>query len=121
MLQMVKVVSALLIAYGSMVAVKPAYLRRMLGYVSEGKKIYLAALARLVLGGILLSGAEHTAIDWWVMLVGLLLVWSAVIIFLLKVSVLHEIIEWWLKKNNKYLSLLGVFVALVGVGLLLAV
>ncbi len=121
MLFLIKLISAFFIIYGTVVIIKPALLKRVLNYMSEGKKVYLSGVIRLVLGTILLFGGSQVRVQWWVTLWGIFFVLAGALVFILKIHVLKKVISWLLNKKDAYFIFIGLVAVLIGLSLLLAI
>lgn len=121
MLFLIKLISAFFIICGTIVIVKPTFLRRVLNYISEGKKIYLCGVTRLALGIILLLGGSHVRVQWWVTFWGILFILAGTLVFILKIHVLKKVISWLLRKKNIYFVFIGLVAVFIGLSLLLAI
>lgn len=120
MILIARFLAALFIAFGSMVAVRSSCMRWILEFFREGKKVYLAALVRVIVGGVFLVASTNSSIPWLMAFVGLLCIWTSFVMFLLKLSALQGLIDWWLELDDKYLNISGIILIFVGALLLLA-
>jgi hypothetical protein len=94
---------------GAVIFIKPNFFKTLLAFFVKGNRIYLAGVIRLVIGALFLVAANRCAHPYIIMLLGILIIISAVLIFALKPEVTKKFINFWLSKNDFMIRFTGLF------------
>jgi uncharacterized protein YjeT (DUF2065 family) len=115
---LIKIIGILIILEGILFLLKPEFLKKILEFISRGKRVYIAAGIRIVLGIVFLLAASHCRIIWVIIVLGLLLLISGIVMLTMKLDRLKTMINWWLAKSEVFLRIMAVVVAAVGIVIL---
>lgn len=106
---LILVIGLIFTVIGAVIIIKPQLLKAILVFFVKGNRIYLAGLIRLIIGALFLIAANKCAHPYIVILLGILIIISAVVIFALKPEQTKKFINFWLTKNNFMIRLAGLF------------
>ena len=93
---------------------KPEIMKSVMEFFKQGKRLYFAGVIRLVLAIIFLIGARDCNIPWVMIVLGILIMVSGLLIFVIRLEKLKSIIEWWQKRPALLLRSLALAVLAVG-------
>jgi uncharacterized protein YjeT (DUF2065 family) len=110
----VKIIGILIVALAIVLLVKPAVTKSLIGFFSKGKRLYLAGLARLVLGVIFLLAARECDITWLIAAFGVLFLIAGLLIFTLGPEKLRGILTWSQKQSSLLLRAFAVIALAIG-------
>ncbi len=106
-----------MIAMGIVYLISPQAMKKTFIFLSEGKRFYLVALVRILLGLVLLIAASQCRIPLLVTVIGILPLVGGVLIPALGLARCKEMVRWWQEKPDNVLRLLSL--APAGIGVLL--
>jgi uncharacterized protein YjeT (DUF2065 family) len=109
----VKIIGIVFVFITIIYLLKPGVTKRLMEFAVQGRRIYLVALIRFVLAVVFLLAARQCSRVWIKLAVGVLLIISGLLIFILGLEKVKSYINWWQKQP---LILLRVM-ALIGLGL----
>ena len=113
----IKVIGTVTVAMGLVYLVKPEFLRGIMRFFSEGRRMYFAALVRFALAVTFFMGARKCGITWVILLFGALFLLSGILIFLLGVERSRAIINWYRQQPKFVFRMLALVV--LGAGLII--
>ena len=116
----VKVISIVIAGMGVIYLLNPKALAQVMTFFSEGKRLYLAAVLRLVIGSILLIAASRCRVMGFVVILGILTLLGSITIFTLGPERVKPFLDWWSKRSFIFLRFIGLLALAVGVLLLYA-
>lgn len=109
-----KIVAILIVVDAIVILFRPDYVKKYIGLMAEGAKIYLAAILYAVLGAIFLFGASEKCNHQWVIIAfGILAVGSAVFIVAMPQKA-GAMAGWFAAKSNTTLRLFSLIYLLIG-------
>jgi uncharacterized protein YjeT (DUF2065 family) len=109
-----KIVAILLVVDAIVILIRPDYVKKYIGLLAEGSKIYLAAILDAALGVILLIGvSSKCTIPWVIILFGILALAGAIFIIFIPQKA-KAIAGWFATKNNTTLRLFAIIYMLIG-------
>jgi uncharacterized protein YjeT (DUF2065 family) len=109
-----KIVAILLVIDALVILIRPDYVKKYIGLLAEGTKIYLAAVLDAVLGAIFLIGvSSKCTIPWVIVLFGILAIGAAVFIVIIPQKA-KSIAAWLAARNNVTVRLFALVYLLVG-------
>jgi hypothetical protein len=120
MVFLAKMIGILFIVVGVVIAVRPAMMKKILEFWSEGNRLYGMAAIRIVFGAILLIAAHESAIPWLVAVIGLLPVIGGIMILVMGLEKSKKMIEVWQAKPHKVYRQLSIVPVVIGAVLILA-
>jgi energy-coupling factor transporter transmembrane protein EcfT len=92
---------------------KPDIMKRLMEFFKQGRRMYFAAMIRLVLAVVFLLAARQCRHFWVIFVFGVLFIISGLLVFILGLEKVKSYISWWQKQP---LVLLRV-VALIGLAI----
>jgi len=92
---------------------KPDIMKRLMEFSKQGRRMYLAAVIRLVLAIVFLLAARQCRQFWVIFVFGVLFIISGLLIFILGSEKVKSYINWWQKQPVMLLRVM----ALVGLAL----
>lgn len=90
----------LYVIFGVVLFMKPEYVRVIIDFFKVGKRIYIAGIMRIVIGGLLIYAAQTALIPWVPRIIGILAVIGGIIIYPLGLQRMNAWMDWW-KGDNK--------------------
>lgn len=117
MLILVRIISILIIFIGIIFLLNPKLLKRVISFYAQGKKLYIIAILRFVIGIILLLTASQCKLVGVVITLGILFLIGGVIIFAFRLEKLKSILNWWKERPTMVLHLKSLIP--LGIGALL--
>jgi len=109
-----KFVAILLVLDAIIILFKPDYVKKYVGMLAEGAKIYIAAFIKAVLGAIFLFGASERCSHQWVIITfGILALAGAVFIIALPQKS-RAMTAWFASKSTFTLRFLALIYLLIG-------
>jgi len=101
--------------------IKPKVIKQLFAFFMKGKRIYLAAVLRLLIGVILLIAASPQCKSTWVIItLGIFFLIAGVMIFALGLEKTKSILNWWNNKPLIVLRLVSLIPIAIGILLLYA-
>jgi len=77
---------------------KPDIMKRLMEFFKQGRRMYFAALIRLVLAIVFLLAARQCRLFWVIFAFGVLFIISGLLIFILGPEKIKSYISWWQKQ-----------------------
>ncbi len=115
---LIKVIGLLIVLEGILFLLKPEFLRKLAGFFSRGKRAYIGADLRIVLGIVFLLAASQCRIVWVIIAFGLLFLLSGIAMLTIKLEKLKAMINWWQQKSGVFLRIVAVVAAVIGLVIL---
>jgi uncharacterized protein YjeT (DUF2065 family) len=110
----VKIIGIIIVALAIVYLLKPDVMKQVMEFFTEGKRIYLAGLIRLVLAVLLLLAARECDITWVVILFGVLFLISGLLIFVLGPERIKSIAGWFQRQSLFALRLFALVAFIIG-------
>lgn len=114
MVILVKTLGILVVCLAAVATFSPAVPRRAMAFVGEGRRLYAAAAARLLFGGLLIAAASSCRAFWLVMAIGIISLLSAVVIVAIGLDRAKRFLAWWNAKPDSVLRFTGIVAIIVG-------
>jgi uncharacterized protein YjeT (DUF2065 family) len=109
-----KIVAILLVIDAIVILIRPDYVKKYIGLLAEGSKIYLAAILYAVLGVIFLFGvSDKCTLPQVIIIFGILAVGGAVFIVAMPQKA-RAMAGWFAARNNTTLRFFSIIYLLVG-------
>jgi uncharacterized protein YjeT (DUF2065 family) len=109
-----KIVAILIVIDGIVLLFRPDLLKRYIVILTQGAKIYLAAIIKAVLGAIFLFGvSDKCRISWVIILSGILALAEAVFIIIMPKKA-RAMASWFAIKSNTIMRFLSLIYLLIG-------
>jgi len=109
----VKIVGIVFVFMTIVYFLKPDIMKRLMEFFKQGRRMYLAAMIRLVLAIVFLLAARQCRQFWVIFVFGVLFIISGLLIFILGSEKVKSYINWWQKQPVMLLRVM----ALVGLAL----
>ena len=115
---LIKIIGLLVVLEGILFLFKPEFLKSLAGFFSRGKRAYIAAGIRIILGIVFLLAASQCRIVWLIIALGLLFLLSGIVMLTIKLDKLKAMISWWQQKSTGFLRIIAVIIAALGIVIL---
>lgn len=116
-----KLISAFIVVYGCMITFNPVLLPKVIDYFKSGEKLYIASGIKALFGLIFLMAAGECSIPGVIRIFGILMLLGGITGFALKKEGLLKFLDWWEKKPEKTLRLVGITTIFLGIVLIISV
>jgi len=83
-------------------------------FFKQGRRMYFAAVLRLVLAVIFLLAARECDISWVIVTFGIIFMISALLIFVMGIKRLRSLLDWYLKQPIFIFRIIALIVLAVG-------
>jgi hypothetical protein len=110
----VKIVGIVIVFLAVLFLLKPDITKNLLKFFKQGKRIYFAGLARLILAVVFLLAARECDITWVIVVFGILFLISGLFIFMIGADRLKPILEWLQNKSALFLRVIAVIILAIG-------
>jgi len=94
---------------------EPALMRKIMAFMRVGVRCYIGGVVRIILGGLLLYASREASFFWVPLVVGILMVISGALMFVLGLARVHAYLDWWAAKSDTALRAVPAFGGLIGV------
>ena len=115
----IKILGIVFVAVAIVYFIKPTIVNRIFEFFKKGSRVYLAAPIRLALAIVFLVGAGKCKQPWVIIVLGILLLLSAILVLVLGPKKLRPMIEWFQKKSNLFARLMALIILAIGVVIIL--
>ena len=116
MVLFVKAVGILMLCLGVLVMARPAVFKeKILPFWLVGKRVYIAAVIRLVFGVLFIWAAHLCAFPNIILALGVILLLSGIVIFLGKPEKWLDLIRWWQTQTDTRVRLLSLLPITFGI------
>lgn len=121
MLILVKLIGIIIAVMGVSLFLNPRTLKALIAFWGQGRRLYIAGILRILIGAMLLLAASQCRLRGAVIALGILFLIGGVLIFLLGLSRLKSILNWWEKRPTSVIRLMALFALVIAVLLLYSV
>ncbi len=115
MVYLIKSIGILIAILGVVFATMPALMTKTLEFVKKGKRVYGAAVIRIVLGGLLLWASPVATIMWIPLVIGIIMVIAGILVFVLGLAKAHAFLDWWEAKSEHVKRGMAIVAAVLGI------
>jgi len=115
MVFLVKILSVLVVVFGCLVMLKPSIIKSIVSYVKVDNRIYIAAIVRSIIGAVLMLAAQYCSVPWIVLFLGALLVFTAIVCFVVKKEIIEGMLNWAENASSKKIYIIGGVALAVGI------
>jgi len=115
MLIIVKILGVVMMIAGLTFLIKPAFMKKLISFMKEAKRIYAIGALRLVFGAIFILAAPQASCSAVIMVIGILLVISSISIFAMGAKRIKAMMEWYLKMPDSNMRLFAIVPVLLGI------
>ena len=110
----VKIVGIVIVVIAVLSLLKPDMTKHILNFFKQGKRLYLAGLARLILAVVFLLAARECDITWVIVVFGILFLISALSIFMIGAEKLKPMLDWFQNKSTLFIRFMAVIILILG-------
>ena len=111
----VKIVGIIFVIMAIVYLLRPGILKRLIEFFKKGKRLYLAGLVRLALAVFFLLAALKCKHPWIIGILGVIILITGLIIFVMKLEKLKAILEWYQRRSDWVLRLIALIALAIGV------
>lgn len=110
-----KIVAILLVIDAIVILIRPDYVKKYIGLLAEGAKIYLAAILKAILGAIFLFGvSDKCTLPQVIIIFGILAIGGAVFIVAMPQKA-RAMAGWFVAKSSTTLRFFALIYLLIGI------
>jgi uncharacterized protein YjeT (DUF2065 family) len=91
----IKIIGIFIVLIGILFLLNPDIMKKLMGFMKKGKRIYLAGLLRFTLSVIFLLGAGECNYKWIIAAFGIIFLLSGLLIFALGPENIRRILDWY--------------------------
>ena len=110
----VKIIGILFVLLAIFYFLKPDVIKQLLGFLKQGKRIYIVAVIRFILAIVFLLAARECDITWLITAFGVLFLVSGLLIVILGIDKVKTILYWWLQQSFLLLRVLALITLAIG-------
>ena len=110
----IKIIAIVFTIFGAVCLIKPAIFKRVSEFFTKGKRLYFVGLMRFILAIVFFLSARECDIPWVIVIFGILLLISAILIFLIPLEKLKSIVRWWQERGAWLIRVLAVVTIAIG-------
>lgn len=110
----IKIIGIVFVFITILYFLKPDIMKSLMEFFKQGRRIYFAALLRLVLAVVFLLAARQCSRFWVIFVLGVLFVISGLLIFILGPEKVKSYINWWQKQPLVFLRVMAVVGLAIG-------
>ena len=99
---------------GIVYLLKPDVMKWLMRFFKQGRRMYFAAVLRLVLAVIFLLAARECDISWVIVTFGIIFMISALLIFVMGLEKLRLVLDWYLKQPALIFRVIALIVLAIG-------
>jgi uncharacterized protein YjeT (DUF2065 family) len=93
---------------------KPDIMKRLMEFFKQGRRMYFAAMIRLVLAVVFLLAARQCRHFWVIFVFGVLFIISGLLVFILGLEKVKSYISWWQKQPLVLLRVVALISLAIG-------
>jgi uncharacterized protein YjeT (DUF2065 family) len=91
----IKIIGIVIVLIGVLFLLKPDVMKKIMGFMKKGRRIYLAGLLRFALSVIFLLGAGECYHKWIIAAFGILFLISGLLIFTIGPEKIRRMLDWY--------------------------
>jgi uncharacterized protein YjeT (DUF2065 family) len=110
----IKIIGIVFVFITILYFLKPDIMKSLMEFFKQGRRIYFAALLRLVLAVVFLLAARQCRQFWVIFAFGILFIISGLLIFILGLEKVKSYINWWQKQPVMLLRVMAVVGLAIG-------
>ena len=115
MVILAKSFGVLITILGLVFLIYPDWMKKVLAFWKEGKRIYGGGVIRLTVGVILIISAPQAAQPFTAAVLGMLIVLSGAVLYVMSLDEVKKEITFWQSQPVLVLRVMAVFIVLLGV------
>ncbi len=110
----IKIIGIVIVSIAVVYLLKPAVMKCLIEFFSQGRRIYFAGLMRFALAIVFLLGARECDITWVIITFGILFLISGLLIFTMGLERIKAILGWYQKQPVLILRVLALIALAIG-------
>jgi uncharacterized membrane protein YjfL (UPF0719 family) len=110
-----------MVVYGCLLILRPGIFKKIIAYIAEGNRVYVAAGIKVIAGAVLMIGSSQCRVSWFVLLLGALTVLFSIVFFFLKRKIVNDLVEKLKNLRRKRIFFIGITALVVGILLILSI
>ena len=110
----IKIIGIVFVFITILYFLKPDIMKSLMEFFKQGRRIYFAALLRLVLAVVFLLAAHECNQFWVIFAFGILFIISGLLIFILGLEKIKSYISWWQKQPLVLLRVMALIGLAIG-------
>ncbi len=110
----IKAIGLIFVLIGIVYMSQPVIIRKLLDFFAKGKRLYIAALVRLILAVVFFVGARECGISWLIFVFGVIFLISGLIIVAMGPVKLKPVLEWYQQQSTLVLRIIAAVPIIVG-------
>jgi len=110
----IKITGVVFTGIAIVLLLKPGFMKQLMEFFKKGIRIYIAGLVRLALAVVFFSSYRECDKQWIIFAFGILLLISAVLIFMLGPARIKPIIDWYQKQSSLLLRMAALILLAAG-------
>jgi len=114
MLIFVKLIAIIMVGTGIIFLLGPKAMRQFMVFLEKGKRLYISAILRILIGVIFLLAASQARIAWVIVTLGILALVRGTIFFILGLDRVKTMLKWWYGRSLLVLRLIALIPIAVG-------
>ena len=91
----IKIVGIIIVLIGILFLLKPDVMKKIMGFMKKGRRIYLAGLLRFALSVIFLLGASECNYKWIIAAFGIIFLLSGLLIVAIGPEKIRRMLDWY--------------------------
>ena len=91
----IKIIGIIIVLIGILFLLKPDVMKKLMGFMKKGRRIYLAGILRFALSVIFLLGAGECYYKWIIAAFGIIFLISGLLIFTLGPEKIRRMLDWY--------------------------
>ncbi|UCG35278.1 MAG: hypothetical protein JSW17_00320 [Candidatus Omnitrophota bacterium] len=121
MVAVVRLMGWLIVLAGVLFTIKPQALKSYMEFWRPAKRIYLGGVVALLLGIVLLMASAGCKWGIVIAAVGALSLIKGVLLFVVGLEKVRAVLDWYAKKSDKFIRIMGVIDATLGILILYSI
>ena len=113
-MSVIKLIGIIVLIEGFIFSLNPHLLIKFLKFFREGKRVYYIGILRILLGLLFIFNSAQCKSKYIISIIGVLTLAGGVFTFILKLSKIKAIFDWWLKKSYYIFQILSFFILFLG-------
>lgn len=115
MTQIITAIGIIYVVLGVLFFVKPQTIRSFIDFAKVGKRVYIGGVVRIIIGVLLLWATPKAAFPWAPGIIGVLVVVSGILTYVIGLQRVYAILNWWYGLDDNKLRIMAVAAAVLGV------
>ena len=110
----IKIIGTVFVLAAILYLLKPDFMKRVIEFFKQGKRIYFIGLIRFVLAIVFLLGARECHFPWVIGLFGIMFIISGLLIFVMGPEKIRSMLDWYQEQSVLVLRVLAAIALVIG-------